>query len=755
MTSTHSRAAALLLSFLIFVSLLPVSVLGDEGMFLPDTLSQLPLKKLQQRGLKIPITDLFNPNGPSIKDAVVIVDGGTGEFLSPDGLMLTNHHVAFDALVAASDPSKDYATNGFLAHDRGEELPAKGYTVQITQELKDVTTDVLSGVTDATSPPDRSAAILTKTRTLMAANAKPAEGITASVLPLNEGLSYYLFTYLTLRDVRIVYAPPKNIGFFGGDPDNFEWPRHDGDFTFMRAYVGQDGKPAEYATGNVPYKPKKFLSISVGGVKENDFVMVMGYPGSTRRYRESYSVAYNQEVAMPFSIDVFNKQIEELQNAGKNNPELQIKLQSRIFDIANTLKDLEGSVVAMHRAGIVDQKRTEEAAFTRWVNENPARQKKYGEVLPSLQKAYDELTRTAQRDLIVQQLAGLSDMFQILSLVNRLAADKEKPQAERNATLAMTALRARGALPEIVADRNVASERAMLAFFLRKAADLPAGQKLDAAEKQFGNLQGEARVRAEEDFARSFAESRNLATAESVSALFEKTPAQLKELNEPLIAFAGEVGDLAAQIGTRQRAFNVTVARWRPLLVQGMSEMHASSAGSPRGQPAWSARPYPDANRTLRFSYGDVKGYVPHDAAIYQPFTSLSGVIEKDTGREPFDVPAKLKQLYRARDFGPYATPDGQNVPVDFLSTTDIIGGNSGSPIMNGRGEQVGIIFDGNYEGLGNDFFYNDAKGRAIAVDIRYVLFIADKFGGAGYILKELDIKNAPASMRARAAGLN
>ena len=463
--------------------------------------------------------------------------------------------------------------------------------------------------------------------------------------------------------------------------------------------------------------------------------MVMGYPGSTRRYRESYSVAYNQDVAMPFIIDVFNKQIEELQNVGKGNRELQIKLQSRIFEISNTLKDLEGSVIAMRREGIVDKKRAEEAAFARWISENPDRQKKYGEVLPSLEKAYAELTKTAQRDLMVQQFASLSDVFEVLSLVNRVAAEKEKPQSDRNANLMMTVLRARGALPEIFAERNGAVERAMFIFLLRKAAELPAGQKIDAVEKRFGNLHGDARIRAEEDFARTFTEGKNFATAEAVNALFEKTPAQLKELNEPLIDFAGEIGELGAQIGANQRAFNATVSLLRPLLVQGMSEMHGN-------------KPYPDANRTLRFTYGDVKGYVPHDAAIYQPFTMLSGVIEKDTGREPFDVPAKLKQLYRARDFGPYATPDGQNVPVDFLSTTDIIGGNSGSPIMNGRGEQVGIIFDGNYEGLGNDFFYNEAKGRAIAVDIRYVLFIADKFGGAGYILKELDIKNVPAALR-------
>src|SRR5437879_657125 len=288
MISIRYRAAALLLVATVFVSLIPGFAIADEGMFMPDMLNQLPLKKLQQRGLKIPISDIFNPNGPSIKDAVVIVDGGTGEFLSAEGLMLTNHHVAFDALVAASDPAKDYASNGYFAHNHSEELPAKGYTVQITQELKDVTAEVLAGITDFMSPQDRAAAIASKSRAIATAASKPSEGITANVLPLNEGLSYYLFTYLTLRDVRIVYAPPKNIGFFGGDPDNFEWPRHDGDFTFMRVYAGPDGKPAEYAASNVPFKPRKFLSISMSGIKENDFVMVMGYPGLTKRYSESY-----------------------------------------------------------------------------------------------------------------------------------------------------------------------------------------------------------------------------------------------------------------------------------------------------------------------------------------------------------------------------------------------------------------------------------------------------------------------------------
>ena len=665
----------------------------------------------------------------------MIVDGGTGEFLSSEGLLLTNHHVAFDALVSASDQSKDYATNGHLAKTRSEELPANGYTAQITQELKDVTAEVLNGVTDTTPQSERNAAITSKSRAIEIASAKPEAGITARVLPMNEGLSYYLFTYLELRDVRIVYSPPKNIGFFGGDPDNFEWPRHCGDFTFMRVYAGADGKPADYSPSNVPYKPKKFLSISMGGVKENDFVMVMGYPGSTKRYRESYSVAYNQDVFMPFLIDLFNKQIELLQSAGKNDRELQIKLQSKIFDIANTVKDFEGSVIAMRRFGVVDQKRKEEAAFTRWLNENPDRLKKYAGVLPALQQAYVELGKTQPRDILIQQMAGLSDFFAVAALIRATAADKEKPQAEKNPNLAMGALRARAALAEIFSERMPGFEREMLAFLLRKAAELPTGQKIEVIEKRFGTLTGDARVRAEEEFARAVTESKNLSTPESVSRLFDMTTSQLNQLNEPLIDFAADLAALNGQAAVRTRFFNGVVGRSRPLLVQGISEMRGGL-------------PYPDANRTLRFTYGDVKGYIPHDAAIYQAFTNLSGVIEKDSGREPFDAPEKLKQLYRARDFGPYATSDGQNVPVDFLSTTDIIGGNSGSPIMNGRGEQVGIIFDGNYEGLGNDFFYNDTKGRAISVDIRYVLFIADKFGGAGYLLKELDIKHAPAALR-------
>jgi hypothetical protein len=556
---------------------------------------------------------------------------------------------------------------------------------------------------------------------------------------MNEGLSYYKFTYLVLSDVRIVYAPPKSIGFFGGDADNFEWPRHCGDFTFMRAYVGPDGKPAAYSTTNIPFKPKKFLSLSLAGVNAGDFMMVMGYPGLTRRYRESYSVAYNQDTLLPFTIDIFSKQIQALQEAGRNDPAVRIKSQSTIADFANTLKNNEGSVLGMRRADIVGRKRTQEAAFTRWLETNPDRKRKYGEVLPNLSKAYQELNSAGLRDLVLLQIFQTSELLTIAFGVQDLAAAKERPGGESAQELAAATASARERAKAALADRNLIIERELLTFVLRKAAELPEGQKIEPIEKRFGGLQGDARRRAEEDFAKAIVDSKNFVTAETMGGLFDLSLTQLRALHEPFLDFAAELTPLVAQQQVRTRVFNGTVLRWRPLLVQGMSEMSG-------------AKPYPDADRTLRFTYGEVKGYVPHDAAIYQPFSHLSGVIEKDTGREPFDAPEKLKQLYRARDFGQYTTQDGSDVPVNFLSDTDIIGGNSGSPIMNGLGEQVGIIFDGNYEGLGNDFFYNEEKGRAISVDIRYVLFVADKFGGAGYLLKELSLVGVP-KPRAAAAG--
>lgn len=559
------RSTALAVLMFIVVGLLPAQVLGEEGMFMPDKIGQLPWDKFKRRGVKILPTDIYNPAGVSLKDAIVIVGGGTGEFVSAEGLLLTNHHVAFDALVAASSQANDYATRGFTAMTRGAEMPAKGYTVTITQDLKDVTTEVLSGIPETASPADRNRAIQTKLREMEAAGSNEAEGLSVRVMAMNEGLYYYKFTYLELSDVRIVYAPPKSIGYFGGDPDNFEWPRHCGDFTFMRAYVGPNGKPADHSTANVPYKPRKFLALSMAGIKEGDFAMVMGYPGSTRRYRESYSVAYNQDVVMPFNIDIYSRQIEALEDAGKKDAELRIKLQSTILSLSNELKNLRGSVISMRRANVVEKKQTQEAAFSKWVNEDPTRKAKYGEVLPSLDKAYQGLTPTAAHDLLVPQLLNSSDLIAIASFAGRVAADKEKPEGERNPGLGEVGVgRVRAQIPGILARRNMTVERDLLTYLLRRADELPANQKIEAIEKRFGQLKGEARRRAEEDFAREVVDSKRYSTNETLSDLLNLSATQLRDLHDPLLDFAADLSAEFARTQPRQQMFNATVARWRP-----------------------------------------------------------------------------------------------------------------------------------------------------------------------------------------------
>jgi hypothetical protein len=705
------------------VTVLPLRALADEGMFLPDAVATLPLAK---RGMKIKPIDVYNPNGISLKDAIVIVDGGTGEFVSADGLLLTNHHVAFAGLVGASTAEKNLGELGYRANSRAEELPIKNYQVTITQEIKDVTAEIKAG-TETMTPEAKAQAIATRIGDIQKAGTKREDGIRVAVTPLNEGMFYYKFTYYILRDVRIAYAPPKNIGFYGGDPDNFEWPRHCGDFTFMRAYTGPDGKPADYATSNIPYKPKKWLTISLDGVRENDFVMVMGYPGSTRRYREGYSVAYNQDIGLPFQVDYLTEQIRIREEVGKYNPDLRIQLQSAIFGIANTKKALEGGIVAMRHSNLVQRKRDEETRFETWLAADVARKAKYGDALPSLKQAYDVWNSEGGRSQVVQTLSGASVPLELASIAAQYAADREKPETQRDAGLARAVAVVKMRAGEILGNRNLTIERGELHYLLRQAAELPEGQRFDFIESTFAGKTGEARTEAEEAFARSMVENKDYNTGDKVLKLFDLTVAQMRAKNDPLLNFALGLGSAVAEAQKRSTTFNAAVARWRPVYVAGMAEMRGG-------------KPYPDANRTLRFTYGSVKGYVPKEAITASAFTTLSGVLEKDTGREPFNAPPKLRDLERARDFGRYA-PKGGDIPVDFLATTDIIGGNSGSPIMNANGEQVGIVFDGNFEGLGDDFFYDEPRNRTISVDIRYVLFLTDKFGGAGWILNELKLK--------------
>ncbi|HXH69382.1 MAG TPA: S46 family peptidase [Pyrinomonadaceae bacterium] len=701
----------------------------DEGMYTPDQISRLQLAK---RGLKIKPSDIYNPNGGGLSDAIVQLSVGcTAEFVSPEGLILTNHHCGFDALVSASTPQLDYVENGYKADSRTDELPAKRYEVSMTQRVEDVTAKITKGTENLTGDA-LSQAIKRNTEQLeQQEQAKAPKGSTIRIQGLNSGYFYYLYQTMQIKDVRVVYAPPRNIGVFGGDPDNFEWSRHTGDFTFLRAYTAPDGSVAEYSPSNIPFKPKRFLTINIGGIKENDFVFVMGYPGSTTRYRESQSIDFAQNVNFPFLSGYLQARSDALAKVGETNEEKRIKFQSEIANFDNYRKVYKGSSVALKRNDTVAAKRAEEAKFAAWINANPQRRAKYGELLPGLKRISDEYYTTAQRDVVLQRLPNpaLTPVFkQVYDAFLAVRQGKKLTQSEKQQKLTE--------IQTAYKDRESIYEREVLKFFLKMIAELPANQKFAAAETLFNRFEGKERRSAEETFAESIAEKANFDTPEKVLGLYSMSVNDLQKKYPNIVSFMTALAQERELLIARTGRFNSEIDRLRLLYQQGMAEMKGT-------------QPYPDANRTLRFTYGNIKGYKPREAVTYSPFTTLKGIIEKDTGIKPFDAPQKLKDLQRTRDFGRFGV--GDSVPVNFLSTTDIIGGNSGSPVLNAYGEQVGLVFDGNYEGLGNDIFYNENYGRTISVDIRYVLFVTEKFGGAGWILKEMNIKGASAA-RAKSA---
>ena len=731
---------------LLVVSLLisPLSSLADEGMWLPDSVSKLPLAEMKKRGFELKPEDIYSLTKPSLKDAIVQISiGGTGSFVSPEGLILTNHHIAFTAITRASTSEKDYINNGFLAKSRAEEIPAQGYSIKITQDFKDITAEVLSAVKPEMSFEARLRAISLKQEEIGKANSREKEGIDAQVVEASGGYQYFLYTYLKLRDVRLVYAPPKSIGYYGGDPDNFEWPRHCGDFAFLRAYVGPDGNPAGFNKANAPFKPKKFLPINATGIKEGDFSMVMGYPGTTFRLRESYSVEYRQNIQLPDQIASLRQQIDTLTKVSEKDPQLKIRFADRIFSLSNALKAYEGAVAGLKRMDLVARKRAEESAMKKWVGANQAAKAKYGETLPQLESLYLELTANSLKQNALNGLLISGNLIEALEFAYERALSRDLPANERALRFSDQALpMVTEQLSSDWEEREPEAESKLMVAALARLADLPTDRKIQAVDKLFEGKSGKERRDAEAEFAGKAIEGSKFKSFDEVKKLLTASAAELRAIDDPAMKLVIAVVDENSPLAKKQTQILNTIAKVRPQYVAAIQEFRQATN---RGLPY-----YPDANFTLRFTYGDVRGYKPRDAITYDYQTSLAGVIAKDTGEDPFNVPEKLKELFRKKDFDGYADPRLNDVPVDFLTTTDITGGNSGSPMMNGRGEITGLAFDGNYEGLGGDYAYEISSNRTIAVDIRYVLFLTEKFGGAGHLLNEMQVKRAKAMTASR-----
>ena len=695
----------------------------DEGMFPPDRIASLT--NLKKRGLKISPQEIYNPGGGGLTDAVIRLSiGCTAEFVSPEGLILTNHHCGFDALVSASTPEKDLVETGFKADNKAGEIPAKGYSIFVTQRVEDVTAKINSGTENLTGEA-LAAAIKKNTDTLTAAEqAKAPAGSMIRVQMLNSGYFHYLYQTQQIKDIRVVYAPPRNIGVFGGDPDNFEWTRHTGDFTFLRAYTAPDGSAAEYSPNNVPLRPKKFLTINIGGVKEDDFVFVLGYPGGTTRFRESQSIEFARDANFPFLASWLDARSDALRLIGESDEKKRIDFQSDIASFDNAYKVYDGGGLRLRLVNVVEKRQAEEAQFSAWINGNPERQRKYGNVLSELKSLSAESNRFAKRDVILRRIPSpeTAILGQVYTAVSQTKALSDSERATKLADI-----------QKALADREPVYEREMIKFFLKAFADLPENQKFEWAETQFRD-KGSRRA-AEEAFAKSIAEG-SYWNAETLGALYGPQTTEYRPERDDVKAFAMALKKEKDAATARATEFASKIDRVRLVYQQGLAEM--------RG---WT--PYPDANSTLRFSYGNIKGYSPREAEFRTPFTTIKGMLEKDTGVKPFDVPQKLRDLQAAKDFGRFGS--GDSVVVNFLSTTDIIGGNSGSPILNGNGEQVGLCFDGNYEGLGNDFYYDPERNRTISVDIRYVLFVTEKFGGAKWVVDEMTIVGGS---KARAASL-
>jgi hypothetical protein len=708
--------------------IIPVLLLADEGMWPIDMLEKLPWKDLQTMGLQIQPKQIYDGKGGGIAYAIVSLGGGTGSFVSPSGLILTNHHVAFQALQRTSSAEHNYIVGGFNAASLEEEIPAPGYRAYVLLSIEDVTRNVLSAVADSMSDLDRFNAIEKRVKELVK-RGEEGRDVECRVASFYDGMQYKLVTYFVSKDIRIVYAPPEAIGSYGGDIDNWMWPRHTGDFSFLRAYVAPNGGSAEYAKENVPYKPAVYLTVSTKGVKENDYTMIIGFPGRTGRYATSYTIAYNQDYSYPTRIKMFKDWIGILQEEAKRGEDIAIKVASFDQMLNNSMKNWEGMLDGFKKGALLEKKRDTEKAFGTWLEMSPDMKKKYGDILPGIGSLYEEQKTYRDKNLLVGQMNFGCQMLRAAGTLGRWSEEKAKPDLERKPGFQeRDTPRLKQGLRIIQMSYDQQVDRRVFKYFLMHAVDLPANERIEAVDAVLGGAGGPEAEQKIDAFLDGLYAGTKLASVDERLRLFELSREELMKQGDAFVDFAIQLNKEAKVLEEKDKAMQGALQRLSPRFIEAFMQWKGGTL-------------YPDANGTMRLTYGQVKGYRPRDAVSYRYMTSLTGAVAKHTGEDPFNCPKELLKLHETMDYGAYEDASLGDLPVDFLSTNDITGGNSGSPILNGRGECIGAAFDGNYESISSDYLFIKETTRSINVDSRYILFILDKMSGAKRLLDEMKIR--------------
>lgn len=711
--------------FSLFILLFASAAFTDEGMWMLHTVGDLPLEQLQQNGLTLTARQIYSPDGNCLAKAVVNLGGGTASFVSKDGLLITNHHVAFGALQRQASAKQNLIQDGFRAKTRQEEIPAKNYLVYVLKGYKEVTGQVLEGVTKDFAGIKRFKAI-EKNQKALVEKCESGRDARCEIYPFFEGLQYYMYTYFLIRDVRVVYAPPVAVGSYGGEIDNWMWPRHAADFAFMRAYVAPDGASADYSKDNVPYHPENFLKISTAGYQARDIALVMGYPYRTMRYRSSFAADNDINFENPWQLAALQEMSEIYELAGEKDPAVKVTVASSLGRIANYRKKTQGELEGLEKVDLVSVKKDLEQKTMAGLSKE--KREDFQDSLDALENLYKmQYAFFREKKAVLGWMTYFVKTTGFAVTINKWSIEKNKEDMlrepeymERNIPLLKERLR------NAQADLDVPTDKRIFRMYIKKALALPADQRIRVLDEALGVKPGdEVKEKTINKFIDKLYKNTKLTDETTRLEMFELTRGKLLATKDRFIEFAADLEKEGEELRELEKHFSGSLELYRPEYIKGIL---AGKTG-----PS-----YPDANFSMRFSYGYVKGYSPRDAVDYHFQTRLSGLVEKNTNEPPFDVPAELLDSYKKGDFGKYKDENLGDVPVDFLTTNDGTGGNSGSAILNGNGELIGLMFDTNYEAVFSDYYYAPNLSRAVNVDIRFVLFILDKVYHVDNVLQEL-----------------